>query len=87
MRHMILFIYFSNDHSLCVWEVRCQTFSLIMFPCSVDHGRDFVVERKIRTHLDLLSIPQSGGENVKTFRWDHRLQIQNLFMVFKRVAL
>ena len=33
------------------------------------------VYRKIRTHLDLLSIPQSGGENVKTFRWDHRLQI------------
>ena len=25
------------------------------------------------------------GKNVKTFRWDHRLQIQNLFMVFKRV--
>ena len=22
------------------------------------------------------------GENVKTFRWDHRLQIQNLFMAF-----
>ena len=21
----------------------------------------------------------SKGENVKTFRWDHRLQIQNLF--------
>ena len=40
---------------------------------------------KIRTHLDLLSIPQSGGKNVKTFRWGHRLQIQNLFMAFKRV--
>ena len=24
------------------------------------------------------------GGNVKTFRWDHRLQIQNLFLVFKR---
>ena len=44
-----------------------------------------VVYRKIRTHLDLLSIPQSGGKNVKTLRWDHRLQIQNLFMAFKRV--
>ena len=41
----------------------------------------------IRTHLDLLSIPQSGGKNVKMFRWDHRLQIQNLFMAFKRVPL
>ena len=29
-----------------------------------------VVQRKIRTHLDLLSNPQSGGKNVKTFRWD-----------------
>ena len=31
--------------------------------------------------------PPAGGGNVKTFRWDHRLQIQNLFMTFKRVAL
>ena len=44
-----------------------------------------VVYRKIRTRLDLLSIPQSGGKNVKTFRWDQRLQIQNLFKAFKRV--
>ena len=44
--------------------------------------------KKIRTRLDLLGIPhQSGGKNVKTFRWDHRLQIQNLFMTFKRVPL
>ena len=36
-------------------------------------------KRKIRTRLDLLSIPQSGGKNVKTFiRWAHRLQIQML---------
>ena len=26
-----------------------------------------------------------GGKNVKTFRWDQRLQIQNLFMAFKWV--
>ena len=43
-----------------------------------------VFKRKIRTHLDLLSIPQ-WRENVKTSRWDQRLQIQNLFMTFKRV--
>ena len=50
------------------------------------HAHKFeVIKRKIRTHLDLLSILQSGGKNVKTFRWDHRLQIQNLFMAFKRV--
>ena len=35
--------------------------------------------------LDLLSIPQSGEGNVKTFRRDHRLQRQNLSMAFKRV--
>ena len=29
--------------------------------------------------------PPVRGKNVKTFRWDHRLQIQNLFMAFKRV--
>ena len=28
--------------------------------------------------------PPVRGENVKTFRWDHRLQIQNLFIAFKR---
>ena len=55
---------------------------------SVDHDvRSDVnsVLKKIRTHLDLLSIPQLGGINVKTFRWDQRLQIQNLSMAFKRV--
>ena len=30
--------------------------------------------------------PSVREENVKTFRWDHRLQIQNLFMTFKWVA-
>ena len=29
--------------------------------------------------------PSVRGENVKTFRWDHRLQKQNLFMAFKQV--
>ena len=29
--------------------------------------------------------PPVREENVKTFRWDQRLQIQNLFMAFKRV--
>ena len=29
--------------------------------------------------------PPVRGKNVKTFRWDRRLQIQNLFMAFKRV--
>ena len=43
-------------------------------------------EKSERICLDLLSIPQSGGKNVKTFRWDHSLQIQNLFMAFKRIS-
>ena len=29
--------------------------------------------------------PPVRGGNAKTFRWNHRLQIQNLFMAFKRV--
>ena len=29
--------------------------------------------------------PAMGKNNVKTFRWDQRLQIQNLFMAFKQV--
>ena len=33
-------------------------------------------EKTERMYLDVLSIPQSGGNNVKTFRWDHRLQRQ-----------
>ena len=37
-------------------------------------------ERKIITRLVV-----KGKNNVKTFRWDHRLQIQNLFMAFKRI--
>ena len=48
---------------------------------------NYVFKEKIRTRLDLLSIPQSGGKNVKTVRWDHKLQIQNLFIAFKRVPL
>ena len=31
--------------------------------------------------------PPVRGKNIKTLRWDHRLQIQNLFMAFKRVPL
>ena len=31
--------------------------------------------------------PVRGGGDVKTFRWDQRLQIQNLYKTFKRVSL
>ena len=51
-------------------------------------GMGYAAYFVIRTRLDLLSIPQSGGKNVKTFTWDHRLQtLKNLFMAFKRVPL
>ena len=46
--------------------------------------RPNILFKKGRIHLDLLSIPQSGGKIVKTFWWDHRLQIRNLFMAFTR---
>ena len=45
----------------------------------------FVIRTQIR--VDLLSIPQPWKKNVKTFRWDHRLQTRNLFMALKRVPL
>ena len=46
-----------------------------------------VVQRKIRTRLDLLSIPQSVGENVKTFRWDQRLLLLNSiqYLLFRTI--
>ena len=55
--------------------------------CRCNHAIHMVLffERNSWTRLDLLSIPQSREKNVKTFRRDHRLQIQNLFMAFKRV--
>ena len=62
-------------------------FDVFFFHSSPIFFFEYVFERKIRTRLDLLSIPQSGGKTVKTLRWDHRLLIQNLFMAFKRVPL
>ena len=40
-----------------------------------------------RFYLDLNTKGMRGNINVKTFRWDHRLQIQYFFMAFKRVPL
>ena len=36
---------------------------------------------------DLPISPRSGGGHVKTFRWDHRLQIRNLFIMAFKVAV
>ena len=38
-----------------------------------------------KKHLNAPRPSGQGGETVKAFRWDHRLQIQNLVMTFKRV--
>ena len=44
------------------------------------------VQRKIRTRLDLLSIPQSVGKNVKTFRWDQRLLLNSIqYLLFRTI--
>ena len=48
-------------------------------------GMCFVFKKNQNASIDLLSIPQSGGKMSKRFRWDHRLQIQNVFVAFKRV--
>ena len=56
--------------------------------CEIGEIETWIFKRNIRTCLDLVSIPQSGGKHVKTFsRCDHSLQIQNLFMAFKRTPL
>ena len=68
----------------------CQTLSIecpsyLFLACIFCYSCSFlfvVFKRKIRTHLDLLSIPQLGGQNVKTFRWDQRLQIQLFVFLF-----
>ena len=40
-------------------------------------GQQFVLFKENQNApRDLLSIPQSWGKTVKTFMWDHRLQIQ-----------
>ena len=45
------------------------------------------VQRKIRTRLDLLSIPQSVGKNVKTCRWDRRLLLNSIqYLLFFGLA-
>ena len=48
-----------------------------------------ILAKSLNTNLNLSRpsehTPVRGGKKVKTFRWDHRPQIQNLYMAFKRV--
>ena len=67
----------------------------IIFLCSADHEQDwqpYPVDPYSCCMCDHTYIflkksehPPVRGGNVKTFRWDHGLQIQNLFVAFKRV--
>ena len=43
-----------------------------------------LLKENLNVSIDLLSIPVRG-KILKRLGWDHRLQIQNLFMAFKRV--
>ena len=76
-----------NIHSLCpadreqVWQSYpvdpySDGFTYISYCAWTYSSTGTLFKEKIRTRLDLLGIPQSGGKTVKTFRWDHRLQIQ-----------
>ena len=60
---------------------------ITMYFLKKDHCYYFL--RKYRTHLDLLSIPQlrGGGMSKRVDGIIDRLQIQNLFMTFKRVPI
>ena len=62
--------------SIFFWRVLC---AIVPFFLSVLFLKKNLNTSKPSEH------PPVRGENVKTFRWDHRLQIQNLFMAFKRV--
>ena len=44
------------------------------------------LKKNMNAFIGLLSIPQSGGGNVNTFRWDYRLQRQNLLFCFVFVS-
>ena len=51
----------------------------------VDEVNLVIVFKKNLNASRLSGHPSVRGKNVKTFRWDHRPQVQNLFMTFKRV--
>ena len=75
---VLYFICFSRGRVVFLYFILSRFFSFVF-------SFERLFKEKIRTHLDLLSIPQSGRKDVKTFRWDQRLQVQNHFMAFKRV--
>ena len=71
------------------------THSIVLYNCLIkqseaEDGNDERVGGMVFKNLNASKPsehPPVRGENVKTFRWDHRLQIQILFVAFKRVPL
>ena len=58
----------------------------IFFKIVVVVCRDFVKSLKKNLNASRPSEhPPVRGGNIKTFMWDHRLQIKSIFMAFKRV--
>ena len=57
------------------------------FRYSADHKRDCCLKKNLNAASRPSGHPPVRGGNVKTFRWDHRLQRSDLFMAFKRVFL
>ena len=62
---------------------KCFCFVFVWCPCMAVEG--FLKKNQNASRPSEHPPPSQGQKNVKTFRWDRRLQIQNLFMVFKRV--
>ena len=61
----------------------------LILSCPTDHVPDWqprsIFLKKNQNTPRPSEHPPVREENVKTFRWDQRLQIQNLFMAFKQV--
>ena len=60
-------------------RVRSDSYSIFSVQYNTVQYQMFL--KKNQNAPDFLSIPQSGEKNVKTFRWDNRLQIQKLFLI------
>ena len=72
--HLLVDCFFISSRPLLDWNPNSgrDDGSIPTFDDFFSFFGECCLEKKSRTRLDLLSIPQSGGENVKTFRWDHR---------------
>ena len=72
--------------STCVHALCSNTPKLRFILLSVSMYACVCISKKNLNAFRSSGHPPVRGENVKTFRWDHRLQRPNRFMVCKRVA-